>query len=67
MPGGFSSGRAGQHEDRAADFAQVLEHVLFSTALEDPGLVLGIAAQLDRAVRPVDEAVVDVGLQCARV
>ena len=57
-------GAARQHQHRAPHLAQVIEQVLLGAALEDARLVLGFALELDGAVRPVDEAVVDVGAEC---
>ncbi len=62
-PGRVLVRRPGHHEDRAGHLAQVGEGVLAGAALEDAGLLLGLAGQLDRAVGPVEEAVVDVGPQ----
>jgi hypothetical protein len=59
-PGRVLVGRAGHDEDRTGHLAQVGEGVLAGTALEDARLVVGRAGQLDRAVRPVEEPVVDV-------
>ena len=50
-PGRVLVRRPGHHEDRAGHLAQVGEGVLAGTALEDAGLLLGFAGQLDRAVR----------------